>query len=73
MLSTLVVINPEDRALYDQAVAGLDDARLAGPVPGGSTRQASVRAGLAGVLQEVTVEVGQQVTPGMNLAPGVGF
>lgn len=27
-----------------------------------------VRAGLDGVLQEVTVEIGQQVTPGMNLA-----
>lgn len=27
-----------------------------------------VRAGLAGVLQEVTVEIGQQVTPGENLA-----
>lgn len=27
-----------------------------------------VRAGLAGVLQEVAVEIGQQVTPGMNLA-----
>jgi HlyD family secretion protein len=28
----------------------------------------TVRAGSAGVLQDVTVEVGQQVTPGMNLA-----
>lgn len=27
-----------------------------------------VRAGVAGVLQQVSVEVGQQVTPGMNLA-----
>jgi HlyD family secretion protein len=27
-----------------------------------------VRAGLAGVLQEVTVEIGQQVSPGTNLA-----
>jgi HlyD family secretion protein len=27
-----------------------------------------VNAGLAGVLQEVSVEIGQQVTPGMNLA-----
>lgn len=27
-----------------------------------------VRTGLAGVLQEVSVEIGQQVTPGMNLA-----
>jgi len=28
----------------------------------------NVRAGLAGILQEVTVEIGQQVTPGLNLA-----
>ena len=28
----------------------------------------TVRAGLAGVLQEVSVEIGQQVTPGLNLA-----
>lgn len=28
----------------------------------------SVRAGVAGVLQQISVEVGQQVTPGMNLA-----
>ena len=27
-----------------------------------------MRAGLAGVLQQVPVEVGQQVTPGTNLA-----
>ncbi len=42
-----VVINPEDRVLYDQAVTGLSDPRLAGPVSGGATRQDSVRAGLA--------------------------
>lgn len=31
-------------------------------------RQLQVRAGLAGVLQQVPVEVGQRVTPGTNLA-----
>lgn len=38
-----VVINPDDRALYDDAVAGL---ALPPPISGGATRQESVRAGL---------------------------
>jgi 2-C-methyl-D-erythritol 4-phosphate cytidylyltransferase/2-C-methyl-D-erythritol 2,4-cyclodiphosphate synthase len=38
-----VIINPDDRALYDAAVAGLD---LPPPVAGGATRQDSARAGL---------------------------
>ena len=37
------VIHPDDAALYQAAVAGLD---LLPPVHGGATRQASVRAGL---------------------------
>jgi 2-C-methyl-D-erythritol 4-phosphate cytidylyltransferase/2-C-methyl-D-erythritol 2,4-cyclodiphosphate synthase len=37
------VIHPDDRTSYDAAAAGL---RLLPPVPGGTTRQASVRAGL---------------------------
>ncbi|MEE8188730.1 MAG: bifunctional 2-C-methyl-D-erythritol 4-phosphate cytidylyltransferase/2-C-methyl-D-erythritol 2,4-cyclodiphosphate synthase [Kiloniellales bacterium] len=37
------VIHPDDRALYDEAAAGL---ALAEPVPGGATRQDSVRLGL---------------------------
>lgn len=41
--SVSVVINPECRALYDAAVAGLN---LPAPVTGGATRQQSVLAGL---------------------------
>ena len=37
------VIHPDDRPLFEAASAGLD---LLAPVPGGATRQASVRAGL---------------------------
>lgn len=37
------VIHPDDRDLYDQAAAGFD---LLEPVPGGSSRQESVRQGL---------------------------
>lgn len=43
-----VVIHPEDRALYDAAVAGLD---LLPPVEGGATRQESVRRGLESLAQ----------------------
>ena len=38
-----VVIHPDDRALYDEAVAGLD---LPTPIHGGARRQDSVRLGL---------------------------
>jgi 2-C-methyl-D-erythritol 4-phosphate cytidylyltransferase/2-C-methyl-D-erythritol 2,4-cyclodiphosphate synthase len=38
------VIHPDDRALYDEAAAGLD---LLAPATGGATRQESVRRGLA--------------------------
>lgn len=38
-----VVIHPDDRDLYDDAVAGLD---LLAPVPGGASRQDSCRNGL---------------------------
>jgi 2-C-methyl-D-erythritol 4-phosphate cytidylyltransferase / 2-C-methyl-D-erythritol 2,4-cyclodiphosphate synthase len=42
----LVVIRPEDRALYDRAVTGLP---LLTPVAGGPTRQDSVRLGLEAI------------------------
>ncbi len=41
-----VVIHPEDENAYAEAVRGIDDTRLARPVPGGAERQDSVRAGL---------------------------
>jgi 2-C-methyl-D-erythritol 4-phosphate cytidylyltransferase/2-C-methyl-D-erythritol 2,4-cyclodiphosphate synthase len=41
----VVVIHPDDRLIYDQAIAWQSD-KLASPVPGGATRQASVLAGL---------------------------
>ena len=43
--SIVTVIHPDDRNLYEAAVAGLDG--LSEPVAGGETRQDSVRAGLA--------------------------
>lgn len=44
-----VVINPDDRALYDAATAGLT---LGPPVAGGATRQQSVCAGLAALAAD---------------------
>jgi 2-C-methyl-D-erythritol 4-phosphate cytidylyltransferase/2-C-methyl-D-erythritol 2,4-cyclodiphosphate synthase len=41
-----VVIHPDDRALYDAAIAGLT---LPPPIAGGATRQQSVRLGLEGI------------------------
>ena len=38
------VIHPDDEPIFREATAGLE--RLMAPVPGGATRQASVRAGL---------------------------
>jgi 2-C-methyl-D-erythritol 4-phosphate cytidylyltransferase/2-C-methyl-D-erythritol 2,4-cyclodiphosphate synthase len=43
-----VVIHPDDRALYDRAVAGLD---LLPPAAGGATRQESVRNGLESLAE----------------------
>jgi 2-C-methyl-D-erythritol 4-phosphate cytidylyltransferase / 2-C-methyl-D-erythritol 2,4-cyclodiphosphate synthase len=45
----LVTIRPEDRALFDSALAGL---RIMPPVPGGLTRQDSVRRGLEALQGE---------------------
>ena len=43
----LVVIHPDDRAFYAASTHGLaDGGRLLAPVPGGASRQDSVRAGL---------------------------
>ncbi|HXQ51968.1 MAG TPA: bifunctional 2-C-methyl-D-erythritol 4-phosphate cytidylyltransferase/2-C-methyl-D-erythritol 2,4-cyclodiphosphate synthase [Stellaceae bacterium] len=44
-----VVCHPEDRALYDEAVAGLD---LLPPVEGGAARQDSVRLGLESLTSD---------------------
>ncbi|WP_082128099.1 bifunctional 2-C-methyl-D-erythritol 4-phosphate cytidylyltransferase/2-C-methyl-D-erythritol 2,4-cyclodiphosphate synthase [Hoeflea sp. IMCC20628] len=42
----VVVIHPDDEALYTKAVSGLSGADRVRTVAGGATRQASVRAGL---------------------------
>lgn len=56
----LVVIHPDDAALYEETRARLPEglrARLLEPVPGGATRQLSVAAGLARLAQTAPPEI----------------
>ena len=48
----VVVIGEGDDVLYADAVAGIDDIRLAAPTPGGTTRQDSVRRGLRALARD---------------------
>lgn len=53
----LVAIHPDDTALYAASIADLDSAfqsRLLPPVPGGASRQDSVRAGLEALRAQTT-------------------
>ena len=49
-----VVIRPEDRNIYDHALAGLD---LSPPMPGGAERQDSVRLGLEALAEREPTRV----------------
>ena len=64
----LVAIRPEDRELFDNAVAGLN---LLEPVPGGATRQDSVRIGLETLAsyhpQRVLIHDGARPFPDLAL------
>ena len=61
----LVTIRPEDREMYDRALAGLD---LLPPVPGGAERQDSVRLGLEALAphrpERVLIHDGARPFPG---------
>ena len=48
--------------------AAVDQARAVSELQQGRLADLKVRAGFAGVLQQVPIEVGQQVAPGQNLA-----
>lgn len=48
----VVVIGEGDETRYANAVAGIDDDRLAAPIQGGATRQDSVRRGLLALARE---------------------
>jgi 2-C-methyl-D-erythritol 4-phosphate cytidylyltransferase/2-C-methyl-D-erythritol 2,4-cyclodiphosphate synthase len=52
-----VVIHPDDRDLYDAAVAGIGDPRLGPPVAGGERRSDSVLAGLEALADAAPARV----------------
>ena len=53
----LVMIHPDDAALYQTAIEGLSDRRLLPPVPGGSMRAISVRNGLEALTEAAPDQV----------------
>ena len=54
LTSVRCVIHPDDHAAYESAIAGLSTGRIASPVEGGATRQASVRLGLEAIAASGT-------------------
>ncbi|HZT89587.1 MAG TPA: bifunctional 2-C-methyl-D-erythritol 4-phosphate cytidylyltransferase/2-C-methyl-D-erythritol 2,4-cyclodiphosphate synthase [Stellaceae bacterium] len=64
----LAVIHPDDRALFDRAVAGID---VLPPVPGGAARQDSARLGLEALVphrpERVLIHDGARPFPGPAL------
>ena len=48
----VTVIHPDDRALYAEALAGVEDQRVMAPVFGGDSRSASVRNGLQALADD---------------------
>ena len=75
-LSHRVTIEQKRLAIAREAIAAqlqvqaaeVEQRRALARVRRGQLHGLKVRPGLAGVLQQITVEVGQQVTPGTNLA-----
>ena len=75
-LSNRLVIEKKRLAIGREAIAAqllvqaaeVEQRRALARVRRGQLHGLKVRPGLAGVLQQITVEVGQQVTPGTNLA-----
>ncbi|HEX4185897.1 MAG TPA: 2-C-methyl-D-erythritol 4-phosphate cytidylyltransferase, partial [Stellaceae bacterium] len=70
--NVLVVIRPEDRGLFDRAIAGLP---VLTPVAGGATRQDSVRLGLEALVvyrpEQVIIHDGARPFPDAALVDRV--
>ena len=70
--NTLVVIRPEDRAVFDRTVAGL---RVLPPIAGGAARQDSVRIGLEALVahrpERVLIHDGARPFPDAQLVDRV--
>ena len=64
----LAVTARSTKAQLNAATSRLDQLRALAKLKREQVDALKVRAGSAGVLQQVSVQVGQQVTPGLNLA-----
>jgi HlyD family secretion protein len=64
----LAVTAKSNKAQLNAASSRLDQLRALAKLRRDEVEALKVRAGSAGVLQQVTVQVGQQVTPGFNIA-----
>ena len=64
----LAVNSKSTKAQLNAASSRLDQLRALATLRRQEFESLKVRAGTGGVLQQVTVQVGQQVTPGLNLA-----
>src|SRR6185369_4408920 len=64
----LAVTARSTKAQLNAATSRLDQLRAVAKLKREQVDALKVRAGSAGVLQQVSVQVGQQVTPGLNLA-----
>jgi HlyD family secretion protein len=64
----LAVSAKSTRAQLNAAMSRLEQLRVLAKLKRDQVEALKVRAGTAGVLQQVTVQVGQQVEPGVNIA-----
>jgi HlyD family secretion protein len=64
----LVVNSKATKAQLNAAASRLEQLRALAKLKRDQVDALKVRAGTAGVLQQVSVQVGQQVTPGLNIA-----
>lgn len=64
----LAVSARSTKAQLNAATSRLDQLRTLAALRRQEVNELKVRAGTAGVLQQVSVQVGQQVTPGFNIA-----
>lgn len=64
----LAVSARSTKAQLNAATSRLDQLRTLAALRRREVNELKVRAGTAGVLQQVSVQVGQQVTPGFNIA-----
>jgi HlyD family secretion protein len=64
----LTIASQSDKAQLNAQKSRIDQLRALAKLKHDQVENLKIRAGSPGVIQEVTVQVGQQLTPGVNLA-----